>query len=236
MENDNKKTLILSIIGILVLVIAVVGVSFAMYSFTGTGTKANVIQTGTINFDVDTASPDGSFEFTNKYPMTDAQGVAQTGDANNANIKIDADWGSAPMTINYDLGLEFTEGTTLKAQHIKVALLDGDGNVVVGTTKGTTNLTGGVTIASLASVAGPNNLITAYGLTGGTITQKSTINYSIKAWVSDQYDLDSKVDAANTTSDQDASGTLDDASGTLHKKQTASDTFKFKVVIKATQA
>ena len=49
MEDNNKKTLILSIIGILVLVIAVVGVSFAMYSFSGTGTKQNVITTGTVS-------------------------------------------------------------------------------------------------------------------------------------------------------------------------------------------
>ena len=52
MEN-NKKTLILSIVGILVLVIAVVGVSFAMYSFTGTGTKENVITTGTVSMSFD---------------------------------------------------------------------------------------------------------------------------------------------------------------------------------------
>ena len=48
MDNNNKKTLILSIIGILVLVIAVVGVSFAMFTFSGTGTKENVLKTGTI--------------------------------------------------------------------------------------------------------------------------------------------------------------------------------------------
>ena len=41
---ENKKTLILSIIGILVLVIAVVGVSFAMYSFTGTGSKTHLME------------------------------------------------------------------------------------------------------------------------------------------------------------------------------------------------
>ena len=34
---ENNKTMILSILGVLVLVIAVVGVSFAMYSFSAQG-------------------------------------------------------------------------------------------------------------------------------------------------------------------------------------------------------
>src|SRR5574344_866369 len=98
MEN-NKKTLILSIIGILVLVIAVVGVSFAMYSFSGTGSKQNVIQTGTVTMNF---NPDNNFTVTNKYPMSDAQGIAQTD--SKATFGVNANWGSSTMTINYDLG------------------------------------------------------------------------------------------------------------------------------------
>ena len=46
---NNKKTLILSIVGVLVLVIVVVGISYAMFSFVGDGTKENVITTGSIS-------------------------------------------------------------------------------------------------------------------------------------------------------------------------------------------
>ena len=82
MEN-NKKTLILSIVGILVLVIAVIGVSFAMYTFTGTGTQENVIQTGTVTMSF---NPDNNFAVTNQYPMSDAKGIATN--ANKATILI----------------------------------------------------------------------------------------------------------------------------------------------------
>ncbi len=161
MEN-NKKTLILSIVGILVLVIAVVGVSFAMYSFTGTGTKENVITTGTVSMSFD---PDNNFVVTNQYPMSDAKGVAQ--EANKADFGVTADFSNAAMTINYDLGItNIQAGQTLTAEYIKVALLDADGNVIVGTHGAeNTDLTAGVTIASLQSKAGTNNLIQNSSLT-----------------------------------------------------------------------
>lgn len=228
MEDNNKKTLILSIIGILVLVIAVVGVSFAMYSFSGTGTKENVITTGTVSM----SFSEGSNKITlqNKYPMTDAKGIAQ--DDNRADFGVTATWGSSPLTINYDLGItNITPGATLTEDYIKVALLGSDGTVIVGGGKGTKTLTGGVTIASLKTVKGPNNLITTYGLTGGTISSSgATDSYTILAYVADNYEL--PIDKANTTTDNDGTASRDLTS----KKTTASEEFSFKVSVKAAQA
>lgn len=228
MEDNNKKTLILSIIGILVLVIAVVGVSFAMYSFTGTGTKENVITTGTVSMSFSQGS--NNFTLQNKYPMSDATGIAQ--DDNRATFGVTATWGSSPLTIKYDLGItKITPGATLTEDYIKVALLGSDGTVIVGGGKGTKTLTGGVTIASLASTAGPNNLITTYGLTGGTIsTSGATDRYTILAYVADNYNL--PTDKANTTTDN--GGTVE--RNLTSKKTTASETFSFKVSVKAAQA
>lgn len=215
MEN-NKKTLILSIVGILVLVIAVVGVSFAMYSFTGTGTKTNVIQTGTVSMSFD---PDNNFAVSNQYPMSDAKGIAS--EANKAEFGVTATWGSSTMTIKYDLGItNITPGSTLTAEYIKVALLDGEENVIIGT-ENEGELTGGVKLSTLASTAGPNNLITTYGLTGGTITTSGTTDsYTILAYVSDDYNL--------PTSD-----TSEESTQSLTSK---SETFSFKVGVSAAQA
>lgn len=217
MENNNKKTLILSIVGILVLVIAVVGVSFAMYSFTGTGSKTNEIKTGTITMNFD---PDNNFAVTNQYPMSDAKGVATT--TNKADFGVTATWGTSALTIKYDLGItDITPGATLTADFIKVALLDGEGNVIVGTASDAGDLTAGVKLSTLASTAGPNNLITTYGLTGGTITTSGTTDsYTILAYVADDYDL--PTDTENSTDNV--------------KKTTKSETFSFKVGVSATQA
>ena len=219
MEN-NKKTLILSIVGILVLVIAVVGVSFAMYSFTGTGTKENVITTGTVSMNFD---PDNNMTLTNKYPMSDAKGVAQ--EDNKVQFGVTADFSNDAMQIKYDLGItNITAGDTLTSEYIKVALLDADNNVLVGT-KGTgaTDLKAGVTIASLQAKAGTNGLIEEYALTSGTITTSGqTDSYTLIAYVSDQYNL--PTDEAQT------------GSGTTQTKATKSETYSFKVGVSAAQA
>ena len=217
MEN-NKKTLILSIVGILVLVIAVVGVSFAMYSFTGTGSKENVITTGTVSMNFD---PDNNFNVTNQYPMSDAKGVAQSD--NKATFGVTADFSNSAMSIKYDLGItNIQAGETLTAEHIKVALLDGEGNVIVGTHGAeNTDLTAGVTIASLQDQAGTNGLISNHALTSGTITASGqTDNYTIIAYVADTYDL--PTDEAQSTENV--------------KKTTKSETFSFKVGVSAVQA
>ena len=226
MENNNKKTLILSIVGILVLVIAVVGVSFAMYSFTGTGTKDNVITTGTVTMNFKEGA--NNFTVSNKYPMSDAKGVAQT-DAK-ADFGVTATWGTAQMNIKYDLAVsDITAGDTLTEDYVKIALLDGTGKVIVGNTKGAATLTSGVTIGSLKATAAPNGLLTTYGLTGGTLTSSGqTDNYTVLAYVADNYKLPTDVDTTGKA-------TTDD-NGATQTKSTKSETFSFKITVKAAQA
>lgn len=229
MENNNKKTLILSIVGILVLVIAVVGVSFAMYSFTGTGTKDNVITTGTVTMNFKEGA--NNFTVSNKYPMSDAKGVAQT-DAK-ADFGVTATWGTAQMNIKYDLAVsDITAGATLTEDYVKIALLDGTGKVIVGNTKeGAATLASGVTIGSLKAIAAPNGLLTKYGLTGGTLTTSGqTDNYKVLAYVADNY----KLPTATDTTGENA--TTDETKGTTQTKTTGSETFSFKITVKAVQA
>lgn len=215
MEN-NKKTLVLSIIGILVLVIAVIGVSFAMFTFSGTGTKTNVIQTGTISMDFDDAS--NYFELENSYPMSDGKGIAN--DDNNATFGVTAEWGTSTMTINYDLIMSnVVEGDTLTADYIKVALKDASGNVIVGNANEGT-LTSGVKVSTLTPYN--NQGVKGYKLTSGTITTSGTTDtYTILAYVSDDYDLpvDNSVQKAENQ----------------QIVQTKSETFSFKISIVAVQ-
>ena len=47
-EDNNSKQVLLSVLGVAILVVAVVGVSFAAFTFSQTGQKVNTISTGTI--------------------------------------------------------------------------------------------------------------------------------------------------------------------------------------------
>lgn len=75
MENNSSKQILLSVIGVAILVIAVVGVSFAFFTYTRTGEKDNVITTGTLTF----AFKDSSFiTLVDHFPISDATGLPTT--------------------------------------------------------------------------------------------------------------------------------------------------------------
>ena len=206
---ENKKTLLLTILGVLVLVIAVIGVSFAMYSFVGTGTKVNVITTGTVNVAYTESTV---IALDNQYPMSDALGSAQTGVNNTMQFTVAASMTGA-MNIKYDLAMDqIVPGSTLTAQYIKFNITK-NGTYILGT-----SATTGITVASRSANAG--TLITSgYLLDTDTFTVTTTNTYVIKAWVSDQYVLP----------------TTDTSSGDTHSNTTTSETFKFKISVVATQ-
>ena len=94
MENNNSKQAILSIVGIAILVIAVVGVSFAFFTYSRTGEKNNIITTGSITFDL---KPGGSGDLPEgansvKYVVYAIKGTAPV-----AEVPSGADaWGELP--------------------------------------------------------------------------------------------------------------------------------------------
>lgn len=204
--TENKKTLLFSILGVILLLVVVIGVSYAMYTFSASGSKINEITTGTISVSYKETS---TITLTNAYPSTDATGSAVTGHdlvfTVNGSI-------SGSTTVKYDLALaNITPGTTLTAEYIKFNLKKGTEYII-----GTANT--GVTIASRAANKG--TLLTAgYLLDTDTLSSAKTgATYTLRAWVSDAYDLptDGNVKEGNTTTNA-----------------TKTETFKFGVQIKA---
>ncbi len=223
MEN-NKKTLVLSILGVIVLIIAVVGVSFAMYTFSAAGTRENVITTGEVSIDYEDtftdpeggASGSGQLALTNQYPMSDALGIAQA-DSNVLTFKVGATI-SGTMTLKYEIGLDsITPGATLTGDYIKIVVYDETtSGYVIG------SATEGVTIASLQNSGSEDsdNGIQSYRIASGTFTNTDTHKYTLKAWVSADYDL------PKTTG----------GTGGEHTSSTTSETFTFKIKLVAKQA
>ena len=99
---ENNKTMILSILGVLVLVIAVVGVSFAMYSFSAQGTKENVITTGSVSLSIDKKGK-SLFTVENTYGVSDETGLAGGEGVGTGNFTLSANL-SGTMNIHYEVG------------------------------------------------------------------------------------------------------------------------------------
>ena len=204
--TENKKTLLFSVLGVILLLVVVIGVSYAMYTFSASGSKINEITTGTISVSYKETS---TITLDNAYPSTDATGSAVTGHdlvfTVNGSI-------SGSTTVTYDLALaNITSGATLTAEYVKFNLKKGDTYLI-----GTANT--GVTIASRAANKG-TLITTGYLLDTDTLTSAKTgATYTLRAWVADTYDLptDGNVTSGDTTTNA-----------------TKTETFKFGVAIKA---
>lgn len=208
--TENKKTLLFSILGVILLLVVVIGVSYAMYTFSAQGSKTNQITTGTISVSYEEAS---QVTLTNAYPSTDATGSAVTG-----HDLVFTVTGSITGSTNvkYDLALaNITPGATLTAEHIKFNLKKGDRYIIGEANKG-------VTVASRATNKG-TLITTGYLLDTDTLTSTNTgATYTLRAWVADTYNL---KQGANTTTTEGDKTTQTNAS--------TAETFTFRVEIKA---
>ena len=255
---ENNKTMILSILGVLVLVIAVVGVSFAMYSFSAQGTKENVITTGSVSLAIDKKG-ESLFTLDNVYGVDDATGIAGTSeDVGTGNFTLSSNL-SGSMNIHYEVGfVDLTEGNSnLTDSMIMVAIKDENGKYY--TSAGQTDTATAVTLNSFANSKGyaagdtgmtgitaDSYLLDSYVFDKGIVnTSGNQKTYTINAWISDKYVLKGgEKDTANvTTGSCSVAGSTDEescktAGGTwtnTQTKETTPETFSFKVKVSAAQ-
>lgn len=227
-QNNNKKTLVLSLVAVLVLVGSVIGVAYAMFSFSATGTQTNVIKTGYVTMNY---ANESVINLTNALPTADSAVVES--DANTLSFDVSATI-NGTMTVNYDLaidGASIVEGTHLKADDIKIKL----SKSTDGTTYNAVDLGANNTIASRASVGGTYSAstnasagtgVTSYALDSGQFTSTGTVKYKLTAWIDSNFSLDEGI----TTSTSTGEGT------TTQTKGNVAETFKFKVKVVAGQA
>ena len=101
-ERNNSKQVLLSIIGIAVLVIAVVGVSFAFFSYSRTGTSNNVITTGQIFMEF---AETHQISLSNQFPMLDSDAtteiVKETGDVEYLDFTVTGYYSASTGGIDY---------------------------------------------------------------------------------------------------------------------------------------
>ena len=182
MENNNSKQMILSILGVVILVVAVVGVSFAAFSYSKTGEKVNTITTGTITMSY--SEDTNGINLSNALPMSDDQGKALSGSNNVFDFTVTATInGSGNTTINYDVTATKESGSTLDDSAVKVYLTSIDNSAdtqVLAPTKVSTLTKTGSSEASGA----PNG---QYKLTTGTFTSTTTRKYRLRMWVAEDY-------------------------------------------------
>ena len=176
MEKKSKKIRIIG--GVVLCLVAVIGITFAFFSTGGTQETANTFTSGCLNIELTDAS--ASINLTNTYPISDVEGVDST--SYDFTVRNTCD-----TPTNYSINLESLNqvANTLNANYIKVSLSSNTVDNVISKLSYNTSIT--------PELDGAYEAYTLYTASLGAYEEKT---YHLKLWI----DYDATVEqAANKT-------------------------------------
>ena len=180
MENNSSKQVVLSVVGIAILVVAVIGVSFAFFTYSRTGTSNNVINTGTISF----VFQDGdTINLSNHFPISTAAGLAlENTDSDNDNVCTFTVTGySSANTIEYSVYA--VPGNTQDKDRFR----NSEVFINIQATPGTNSTFTPTAAYANTNAAAIGDTIDTTGLLLGTgtitSTTSTTTNFEVRMWV-----------------------------------------------------
>lgn len=183
-NQDNQKKMLLSILGVAVLVVAVIGISFAAYSATF-DTAENSVSTGTIM--VSYTEPSNAINITDAMPLSDADGIAQTGSGKSFDFTVSTQ-ASSDLTVPYEISLtkvSVAASQALLDSEVKVYLTK-DGTAVVNPT-----LISDLTNSTVRS--GSKLLYNTQDVFSSSSTSAKTTNYVLKMWINKTVTVDAET-------------------------------------------
>ena len=178
---DKKKQLLLSIGLVLILVLMIVGISYAAFKFVGLGTKPNTITTGAITMEYTEST--NTISMTGALPTTDATGKVRltAGEYFDFTIKSNIQ-GNA--NINWEIAAEDITASSSKkmdGKNIKLYLtkLTGDNEEEVMEPK-----VYSATTSANTKTGRPSGVMS---LATGTMSTSETTNYRLRMYVDEDY-------------------------------------------------
>ncbi len=182
MNNNSSKQILLSVLGVAILVVAVVGVSFAAFTWSAgdQSTKSNTVSTGTITmtYQEDT----NAISIQNAMPMSESEGMNQSGTNQVFDFGIHASI-SGKTTINYAVSAKAKDGNTLDSQYVDLYVEEI--NEIGGTKSGVAMAaTPFATTGADTTTGKPANEMT---LVSGNFTATGDKYYRLKMWVNESY-------------------------------------------------
>lgn len=191
-ENDQKKML-LSVLGVAILVVAVIGISFAAYTTLFTS-SANTVSTGTIM--VSYSESGQAINVTNAMPLDDTNGKAQT-EKFDFTVSTKAD---NALTVPYEVNLTKVTSAVAQGETGYYASMDNN-QVKVYLTKNGSAVTetgaNGVLVSELTASSlrsGALKLHSASDVFSTTGEAAKTTNYSLRMWIDHSVNVDSVSD------------------------------------------
>ena len=174
MKEKEAKEILLSILGVSILILVVLGISFAAFNYSKTGETVNTITTGSIVMNY--SEPQNGINIVNAQPIDDNQGMVLNGENNTFDFMVSATM-TGDTSINYAITATKDQGSTIADEKIKVYLTSAD-DAIVETPATTVDQ---LQSSKEASDAGaPDG---QYVLKQGTYTGATTISYRLRMWI-----------------------------------------------------
>ena len=125
---NKKKKVVLSILGILLLIVATAGTSYAVFTYTKLGTTDNTVTSGILKFLYTENSGTGrGISITNAFPVSDEIGKSYATDNLVFDFKIEGT-NTGIEEIPYEITLRKKSDSTLSEDAVKVYLTEKDGD------------------------------------------------------------------------------------------------------------
>ena len=183
MEENNSRKVFLSVLGVAILLVAVVGISFAAYTYETTGGD-NSINTGTITMSY--TEPENGINLTNALPVADSTAMGWTGAGQVFSFTV-ATTASGTVTVPYEISVQKTDGSIADGA-IKLYLTRG----TLGTDE--TQVYGPALMSEVIQETNKSTLrttVNAYKIhtetvnfNAGTATNgNASVNYHLRLWV-----------------------------------------------------
>lgn len=185
MENNNQKNqskqIILSVLAVAILIVAVIGASLAVFTYTGTGTEQNTVSTGSIimNYTEDT----NGISIVNAVPMSTTDGMNQqpggsmAGENRTFDFTVSATM-SAGQSVGYDIVAVKDGASTLSDNQVYLYLESESGGAYSGIMS-PARFTGSLSESTYGAPSGTMTLYT------GQFNQSSSAKYRLKMWVAE---------------------------------------------------
>ncbi len=200
MRDNSSKQILLSILGVAILIVAVIGVSFAVFTYQLAGQKENTITTGTITMNYTEGAK--GISITNAMPVSDAVGKTFTA----TDVKSSGEIGSTgaglfdfsvsatisgTVSIKYDVIAVKQSTSTLDEKYAKLYLQK---SAVAGYTTTTDAKTPTVfsslgAISTATTTAGKAAGSSAKVLYSGTFSATKTDYFRLRMWVDQSYNI-----------------------------------------------
>ena len=125
--KNKKKQIIITLVAIISLIVITVGVTYAFFNYSRTGTTDNVVKTGGITFLYTEVSGVGKgISLTEAYPVADSIGKVQVGEGKVFDFKVTSNI-SMNSSIGYQVTARKKTGSTLDDSAVKVYLTEVNG-------------------------------------------------------------------------------------------------------------